>query len=818
MPRGNAWDARSAASTAAYLALVTPAGPGGAGYDLARLLIRSRALDELPGLHARVEVYHGTAPLVHATAPGLAPETLDALRRRADVPWAGAGAARGGRVALAPLFDRQGWDVVGAVAARADVPDALLAAWLAVAVVFTLVAGVLAVRSLGGRPDALRPAFRRYAAAAGLLGFVAGADVRAIARDATDLWLADARVLMQDAAARLPELRSAPASLAPIARDAEVVVGDSAGAGARRRDVAGLPRASVAVRLAPGRWAEVRTAPDEARAWGWFAAAFGLALLGPLGVAAAAWAARAATRPRYLRETTAAWGFLAPSALHLAVFSLVPILFACYLSVHRWSLIEPVRPFVGLDNYARLLRDPLVWAALRNTVLYVLYVPVSAALALAVALALRGRSRGVRALRTAFFLPSVASAVAVALVWQWIYRPEGGLLNSLLARVHGAGAWQRFWRITFPLLRPVTLGVLATGIVGAFQVFTYVYVLTGGGPPHATDVAVYRIYQTGWEFAQFGSASALALLVLVLLGGVGWMQFRLLARRAGGAGGPGGAGGGGGEVAAGGGGGWGGGGGGGVGGGRVRRLLLLAIMSLVAGIMVAPFLYMVATAASDATSFAPAFGALPFARFVLNSGLMAAGVVAGRVLTSAMAGYAFARLRFPGRERVFLGYLAALAVPGIGLLVPRFLIIGALGWVDSYQGLISTELVSVGGIFLLRQFFRTLPRDLEDAARLEGAGEWTIFWRIMLPLARPALAALAVLGFVDQWKSLLWPLIVTRSTEMRVLEVGLATFHGLYAGNGPYQMAAAAVAVAPPVVLYFVAQKYFIRGIQLTGV
>ena len=241
-------------------------------------------------------------------------------------------------------------------------------------------------------------------------------------------------------------------------------------------------------------------------------------------------------------------------------------------------------------------------------------------------------------------------------------------------------------------------------------------------------------------------------------------------------------------------------------------------MSLVAGIMVAPFLYMVATAASDATSFAPAFGALPFARFVLNSGLMAACVVAGQVLTSAMAGYAFARLRFPGRERVLLGYLAALAVPGIVLLVPRFLIIGALGWVDTYQGLISTELVSVGGIFLLRQFFRTLPRDLEDAARLEGAGEWTIFWRIMLPLARPALAALAVLGFVDQWKSLLWPLIVTRSTEMRVLEVGLATFHGLYAGNGPYQMAAALVAVLPPAVLYFVAQKYFIRGIQLTGV
>src|SRR2546426_8320579 len=127
-------------------------------------------------------------------------------------------------------------------------------------------------------------------------------------------------------------------------------------------------------------------------------------------------------------------------------------------------------------------------------------------------------------------------------------------------------------------------------------------------------------------------------------------------------------------------------------------------MSLVAGIMVAPFLYMVATAASDATSFAPAFGALPFARFVLNSGLMAAGVVAGQVLTSAMAGYAFARLRFPGRERGLLGYLAVLAVPGIVLLVPRFLVIGPRGWGGPFQGRISTELVSGGGVFPLRPF------------------------------------------------------------------------------------------------------------------
>jgi multiple sugar transport system permease protein len=117
----------------------------------------------------------------------------------------------------------------------------------------------------------------------------------------------------------------------------------------------------------------------------------------------------------------------------------------------------------------------------------------------------------------------------------------------------------------------------------------------------------------------------------------------------------------------------------------------------------------------------------------------------------------------------------------------------------------------------LRQYFQTLPRELEDAARLDGAGEWQIFWKVVLPLSRPALTTLAVLGFVDQWKSFLWPLVVTRSVRMQVVEVGIASFHGIYYTNWPYQMAAAVTAVVPLLVLFFVAQRYFIRGIQLTG-
>src|SRR2546426_168972 len=259
------------------------------------------------------------------------------------------------------------------------------------------------------------------------------------------------------------------------------------------------------------------------------------------------------------------------------------------------------------------------------------------------------------------------------------------------------------------------------------------------------------------------------------------------------------------------------------------------LVALLGCAMIVPFLYMIATAFMGEfevlrypppllparlhpENFAAALTALPFGGFFLNTAIFAGGVVVGQVATSAMAAYAFARLRFPGRDRVFMIYLSVLMVPVVVLLVPRFLIINALGWVDTYAGLISTELVSVWGIFLLRQFFLTIPRDLEDAARLDGASEWAVFWRVVLPLSKPALATLAVLAFMDQWKSLLWPLVATRSAEMSVVEVGIASFHGLYYTNWPYQMAAAVTAVVPLLVLYFVAQKYFVRGIQLTGI
>lgn len=255
---------------------------------------------------------------------------------------------------------------------------------------------------------------------------------------------------------------------------------------------------------------------------------------------------------------------------------------------------------------------------------------------------------------------------------------------------------------------------------------------------------------------------------------------------------------------------------------------------LLAAVMLVPFLWMLSTALMNEfevfkypppilpespqwSNFPNALTQLPFARFFLNSGILALCMVTGQTLTGALGGYAFARFRFPGRGALFAAYLGALMVPGIVLLIPRFLMIDALAGVDTIAGLVSTEIVSVWGVFLMRQFFQSLPRDTEDAARIDGATEWVIFWRIALPLARPALATLALFSFIDAWKSFLWPLVITQSMEMRTVEVGIASFHGLYYANWPYQMAAAVTALIPVLVAFLASQRFFTRGIQLTG-
>jgi multiple sugar transport system permease protein len=256
---------------------------------------------------------------------------------------------------------------------------------------------------------------------------------------------------------------------------------------------------------------------------------------------------------------------------------------------------------------------------------------------------------------------------------------------------------------------------------------------------------------------------------------------------------------------------------------------------LLAATMLAPFLWMISTSLMgeyEVFQFPPRFlpatlrwsnypeamGMQPFARFFLNTAIVAGVSVAGQLLFCSMAAYAFARLRFPGRDRLFGAYLATMMIPAIVTIIPAFLLVSRLGLINTYPALFLPTMSSVWGIFLLRQFFLTIPRDLEDAARVDGASELAIFWRIILPLSKPALATLAIFAFMASWKDFLWPLIVTNRTDMRTVEVGIAGFNSLYATDWPHQMAAAVVVLLPVIIVFFLAQKYFVRGITLTGI
>jgi len=265
----------------------------------------------------------------------------------------------------------------------------------------------------------------------------------------------------------------------------------------------------------------------------------------------------------------------------------------------------------------------------------------------------------------------------------------------------------------------------------------------------------------------------------------------------------------------------------------LKTFIYLSLLALALSMLI-PFLWMVATSLMDEfevyhyppkflpdrllwSNYWKALTALPFGRFFLNTAIMAAGVVMGQLILCSTAAYAFARLRFRGRDKLFWVVLASMMIPGVITLIPGFLIIQTLGWMNTYWALIVPTVSSAWGIFLLRQFFLTLPRELEDAARIDGASEFTIYFRIVLPLSKPALATLGIFAFMGTWQSFLWPLIVTDRMDMRPVEVGIAMFHSLYAQNWPYQMAAAVTVMVPIIVVFFIAQKYFIRGIVLTG-
>lgn len=258
------------------------------------------------------------------------------------------------------------------------------------------------------------------------------------------------------------------------------------------------------------------------------------------------------------------------------------------------------------------------------------------------------------------------------------------------------------------------------------------------------------------------------------------------------------------------------------------------VVGLGALIMLFPFAWMVATSVtSDARLFATPpdllpdplvtdsyrrlLGQLPLWRWMFNSMVVAVITTTLQVFTSAMAAYGFTRFTFRGREALFALYLATLMVPLQVLLVPLFIEMRALGLVDTYAALILPLIAAPFGVFLLRQSFLALPREIEEAAFVDGASHWSVFLRIVLPNAKPALATFGVLAFMASWNSFLWPLVAVSSESMMTLPLGLATLHGRYATAWNLVMAGSTVSVIPIVAIYLMAQRYIVQGVALSG-
>jgi multiple sugar transport system permease protein len=268
---------------------------------------------------------------------------------------------------------------------------------------------------------------------------------------------------------------------------------------------------------------------------------------------------------------------------------------------------------------------------------------------------------------------------------------------------------------------------------------------------------------------------------------------------------------------------------------RAWTVVTMVVLSLIALAIVFPFIWMVFTSFKPEAQIAQyppklfpdtwtlenyqnVWSRIPFARLFLNSIVMAGGVTLISLLLDSMAAYALSRLEFPGRDAVFIVILIALMLPFQVMFIPLYVVVHDLGLLDSYSGLIVPRATNAFGIFMLRQFFMTLPKELDEAARIDGASEFGIYWRIILPLSGPALATLAIFHFMYNWNDFLWPLLITSSTEMRTLPAGLALFVGQHVVEYGVVMAGAVLTLLPLLVAFLFAQRYFIQGIAMTGI
>jgi multiple sugar transport system permease protein len=266
---------------------------------------------------------------------------------------------------------------------------------------------------------------------------------------------------------------------------------------------------------------------------------------------------------------------------------------------------------------------------------------------------------------------------------------------------------------------------------------------------------------------------------------------------------------------------------------RVSRWMLFLSTAILAILTASPLVWMISASLKQPgeifnstlipehptlDNFGYVFTQLPFVRYILNTFFVAGTITVLALFFHSMAGYAFARLRFPGREAIFLVIFSTFLVSLQVIIVPLFILVEKMGMVNTYTGLIIPVTFNAFGIFLLRQFYLGIPVDLQEAAIIDGASYWSIYWNIMLPLSRPILSALAVFFFLVNWNAFLWPLTITSNQDLWLVQLGIASFQGQYSAAWNYIMAASVIVAMPTLILFFVFQRQLVESIKTTGI
>lgn len=274
--------------------------------------------------------------------------------------------------------------------------------------------------------------------------------------------------------------------------------------------------------------------------------------------------------------------------------------------------------------------------------------------------------------------------------------------------------------------------------------------------------------------------------------------------------------------------------------GRIERvtvgqmLVFYVVMALLSGLMIYPFFFMVTSALKDSPevfanilkpfgerlrfdNFATVVSSVNMGRYLVNTTIVAIGVTVGQIITSILGGYAFARINFPGRDLIFRVYLGTIMIPFVVIMIPTYKLMLVFGWVDKLVSLIIPWMFTAYGTFLMRQFFIGLPKELEEAALIDGASRFTTLWRIFVPLAGPAIATQFTISFLYAWNSFIWPLVAIQSKTNYVVTLGLADIQGGYHAQPPLVLAGATLAILPTVMVFLMAQRYFVEGIATTG-